>query len=277
MTVRLILLTTLVAVQPLAAQQDSGLAQLDSGLLEAVRLVTEGQGDSARSLVRGRLAATPPADTSYAAVLYAAGVVAGALDSAAFYLRRVSIEYPRSAWADRALLRLAQQLYGAGDLDGARRAAERVRTDYPVGPAAAEATFWAARVYLDRGDVGTACRYLIEAAEGAVADIELTNRIGYHQQRCASAPAPVAADTATPPAPARAMFAVQVAAVGTAQAADDAMRQMAAEGFDSHVVRDADGLFKVRVGRFADRAEAQAMLRRLRQAFGGQPFVVEER
>lgn len=284
MTVRLTLALALTLLAPvgLGAQQDTAtvaVVQLDSGLLEAVRLVTEGQGDSARQLVRARLAATAPTDSTYASVLYAAGIVASTLDSATLYLRRVSIEYPRSDWADRALLRLAQQLYGAGDLDGARRAAGRVLSDYPVSPAAPEASYWVARVALDRGDVGAACGYLAAAAEAATADVELTNRIAYHQQRCTTAPAAEEEAPATPAprAASTTVFAVQVAAVGTAQAADEAMRQIAVAGFEPHVVRDTDGLFKVRVGRFPDRAQAQAMRNRIRAALGGSPFIVEER
>jgi len=42
------------------------------------------------------------------------------------------------------------------------------------------------------------------------------------------------------------------------------------------VVRDTSGFFKVRVGRYATREEAQQTQQRLRTRVGGQPFVVEE-
>ncbi|HEX9693058.1 MAG TPA: SPOR domain-containing protein [Gemmatimonadales bacterium] len=268
----------LAAAGAAQAQQDSTRVELDSALLRAVRLVTEGQGDSARALVRTRLARTRPADSTYAEVLYAAGVVAATLDSARFYLRRVSIEYPRSPWAERALLRLTQQSYGAGDLEATRRAAQRIIADYPFGTTVPEANFWAGRAQLDLGNLAEACRYLDDAMAGAVEDVELQNRIAYHRQRCTALQETPVPDRPQPPAATgRVVYAVQLAAVQTPQAADELMRRVAGQGFDPHVFRDADGLFKVRVGRFADRAEAQVMLARLQRTFGGSPFVVEER
>jgi len=47
-------------------------------------------------------------------------------------------------------------------------------------------------------------------------------------------------------------------------------------GFDARVVRDTSGFFKVRVGRYATRDEAQRTLQRLKTRVGGQPFIVEE-
>src|ERR1041385_6418300 len=51
-------LVLLLLASPLAAQQDSALR-------DAVRLVNEGRGDSARALVRRRLASPSPADSTY--------------------------------------------------------------------------------------------------------------------------------------------------------------------------------------------------------------------
>ncbi len=81
---------------------------------------------------------------------------------------------------------------------------------------------------------------------------------------------------AGPPA-GRTVFAVQVVAVSTAAAADRAMRELRAEGYNARVFRDEDGLLKVRVGRFSRRRDADALLRELRNRVGGRPFVVEER
>ena len=72
-------------------------AQPDSLLGEAIRLITEGQGDSARALVQRRLAATSEFDTLYPAMLFAAGVVAADTSTALNYFRRV----PRGGRGDR--------------------------------------------------------------------------------------------------------------------------------------------------------------------------------
>ena len=79
-----------------------------------------------------------------------------------------------------------------------------------------------------------------------------------------------------PPAGTQTVYAAQVAAVQNALAADELMRQLHAAGYDPHVVRGADGLFKVRVGRFPERSAAQRLVGELRQRLGGSPFVVEE-
>ena len=57
---------------------------------------------------------------------------------------------------------------------------------------------------------------------------------------------------------------------------DDMLTRRRVMGFDARVVRDTSGLFKVRVGRYATRDEAQRTQQRLRTRVGGQPFVVEE-
>jgi len=69
---------------------------------------------------------------------------------------------------------------------------------------------------------------------------------------------------------------VQVLAVRSAPQVDQALTQLKVMGFNARVVRDTSGLFKVRVGHYATREEAQRVERRLRTRFGGQPFVVEE-
>ena len=72
------------------------------------------------------------------------------------------------------------------------------------------------------------------------------------------------------------MYAVQVLAVKSAATVDDMLTRLKVMGFDARVVRDTSGLFKVRVGRYATRDEAQQVQRRLKTRVGGQPFVVEE-
>ena len=71
------------------------------------------------------------------------------------------------------------------------------------------------------------------------------------------------------------MFTVQIAAVQTAGAADALMRSIHDAGYTPHVIRDADGLFKVRVGRYAAKQDAQRLVVELKRKLGGSPFVVE--
>jgi cell division septation protein DedD len=247
----------------------------DSALAAAVRLVSEGQGDSARALVRARLAALDRADSLYPEALLAAGMVAEHVDSALSAFRRVSIEYSQSAWADDALLRVAQLSFAARDYATVRRVADRILLDYPFSDVRAAAAYWAARARLQDGQVVEACPYLQQAVDHAGAEVELANRARYYLQRCATVAPPVPADSAPPPAAPRTVYAVQTAAVATAAAADEAMRALAAAGYQPRVVRDG-GLYKIRVGEFATRPQAQTLQADLRRKVGGQPFVVEE-
>ena len=251
----------------------------DSTLRTAVRLITEGQGDSARALVRGRLRSIPPGDSLYPAAVYAAGVVAAHPDTALAYFRRASIEYSSSAWAPAALVRLAQFAFASGDFPAVLRAGERVLLDYPASGSRAAAAYWAGRARLELGDAPAACGLLEQAEREADMEVELANRARFYLQRCQAftvAPDTARRDTAaqgrTPAA-----FAVQVAAVQSPVAADAMMRSLRSRGYDPRVVRDADGLFKIRVGRFRTRPEAQRVAAELKQRVGGSPFVVEER
>jgi hypothetical protein len=265
-------------------------AQQDSALREAVRLATEGQGDSARALVRKRLATTAPADSTFPEVLYAAGVVAAHPDTALRYFRRTSVEYSASTWADRALLRIAQIMFAGGDLNGAYQSAQRILADYPFSAVRAPAAFWAGRAQLDLGDLAGACRLLTQAADSSADDVELANRARFYVQRCQGMPPPLAQKPdstprdsaagankpANPAAPLPAAWTVQVSAVRSPASADQAMKALKTYGWDSRVSRDADGFLRVRVGRYKTRAEAQRIAADIKRKLGGAPFVVEE-
>jgi cell division septation protein DedD len=71
-------------------------------------------------------------------------------------------------------------------------------------------------------------------------------------------------------------YAVQVLAVKSAAQVDDMLTRLKVMGFEARVVRDSTGFFKVRVGRYLTREEAQRAQARLKKKVGGQPFVVDE-
>jgi hypothetical protein len=78
---------------------------------------------------------------------------------------------------------------------------------------------------------------------------------------------------ATPVRPARARYRVQVAAVATPGAADDAADAAEKLGYPAVIVRER-GLYKVRAGAFPTREAAQAAAGRIKSGIGGNPFVV---
>lgn len=263
-------------------------AQTDSRLVEALRLAQSGQVDSGRAMVRRMLVTLSPADSVYPQALLAAAKIAPDASTVANHLNRIVLEYGSSPWADDALLLLTQLYFAQRDAPQTIQAAERLNRDYPDSPLRARAGFSAARAYFEMKNEARGCELIQQALSGAGDDVEFRNQVSFYAARCGAPvattppppPAPPGApvDTArpAPPAGTRA-FAVQVLAVKSAAQVDDMLTRLKVMGFgDARVVRDTSGLFKVRVGRFATREEAQRVQRRLRTRVGGQPFVVEE-
>jgi len=251
----------------------------DPRLNAAVQLAQSGRTDSARAVVRRLLATLSPQDSAYPQALYTQGILAPDAATAATSLQRVVVEYGQSAWADDALLRLTQLYWAQGDIAATAQAAERLRRDYPDSPAKPKADFVGARAYFDLKDEAHGCQLIQEALAGAGDDVEFRNQVSFYAARCANPPpttgAPAADSTAAPPRVAPS-FAVQVLAVKSATQVDDMLTRLKVMGFEPRVVRDTSGLFKVRVGRYATRDEAQRALQRLKTRVGGQPFIVEE-
>ena len=288
-------------------------AQTDPRLTAAVRAAQEGQGDSARSAVERLLAATSPTDSLYPEILYTQAMVAGSAADMRRHLQRVGVEYPTSPWADDALLRLVQMDYATRSFEGAARNLERLRLDYPLTPLLAQAAYWGGRTYFELKDTTRACRWLADGVATAGTDVELQRQLGFLYQRCAALPRDVAtADTArggadsasrrpagtgTTPEPATrpadsaaarvadslpqraptpaTKYRVQVAAVATPGAADDAATKAERLGYPAVILRER-GYYKVRAGAFATRKEAQAAMAKLKARMGGSPFVVAE-
>jgi cell division septation protein DedD len=91
---------------------------------------------------------------------------------------------------------------------------------------------------------------------------------------------PPAASTAPAPAPgataaARTVYRVQIAAVGSRKAADDAARKARPLGLTVVTVQQGN-LYKVRVGEYPTREAAQTAASSLKAKLGGNPFVVSE-
>jgi cell division septation protein DedD len=275
-------------------------AQEDSRLVAAVRLAQDGKGDSARAIVLDLISSTPQGDTLFPQIVYTMGLVARDAGDRSRNFRRVAVEFAASAWADDALLGLAQEDFAAGRAEASARSIERIRADYPTSSLLPVAAFWGVRAYFELGKREDACRWLGQGLALAGEDVELQNQLNFYAPRCgpgstepasAQGPPPVRPDTtaATPPAPPPATpatnppatpagtgkFTVQVAAASTEAAAQSTSTALRNAGYDPHIVREG-GFIKVRVGRFGTRAEAVAAASQVRAKMGGSPFVVEE-
>jgi hypothetical protein len=239
--------------------------------------------DSARVAMRRLLTTLPTSDTTFPEALYFAGVIAADARSVATHLQRVVIEFGRSAWADDALLRLAQLYAAQGDEAATAQAAERLRRDYPDSPLVPRADFVGARAYFSLRDEARGCALIREALDAGLQDVEFRNQLQFYAPRC-STPTQVASTGTPPPRPDSATksaagprtYAVQVLAVRSALQVDEMLTRLKVMGYEARVVRDSTGFFKVRVGKYPTREQAQRAQANLRTRLGGQPFVVEE-
>lgn len=85
-------------------------------------------------------------------------------------------------------------------------------------------------------------------------------------------PPPTPAPTAARPAP---RFRIQITAVRTAAAAESIAAKLKARGLRAMTVEEG-GLYKVRVGEYASKADALAAVPEIKAKVGGSPFVVAE-
>ncbi len=259
-----------------AALAASAAAQTDPRLREAVQLAQAGRLDTARVVVDRLLAALAASDSVYPEALYTAAILAPDAPTVLRHLQRVVVEYESSAWADDALLRLTQLHFAQNDPAATVRAAERLRRDFPDSPLVAQAAFPAARAYFDLRDEAGGCDMIRLALGGTGDDVELRNQVSFYAARCPAPGTPSDSAPAQRPLDA-AGFAVQVLAVrGTGQV-DEMLTRLRGLGYAARVVRDTTGLFKVWVGPYRTRDEAQRAQQRLRTQLGGQPFLVDDR
>jgi len=264
-------------------------AQTDSRLVEALRLAQSGQVDSGRAIVRRLLATLSPGDSVFPQALLAAAKIAPDAQTVSSNLNRIVVEYGAGPWADDALLLLTQLYFAQRDPAQTVQAAERLNRDYPDSPLRPRANFSAARAYFELKNEARGCELIQNALDGAGDDVEFKNQVSFYAARCSSPSTATPTTTTTsstaaspdtsarvPAPPAAHAYAVQVLAVKSAAQVDDMLTRLKVMGFEARVVRDSVGFFKVRVGRYATRQEAQRAQARLKQKVGGQPFVVDE-
>jgi len=262
-------------------------AQTDARLIEALRLAQSGQVDSGRAIVRRLLATLSPGDSVFPQALLAAAKIAPDAQTVSSNLNRIVVEYGAGPWADDALLLLTQLYFAQHDPAQTVEAAERLNRDYPDSPLRPRANFSAGRAYFELKNEARGCELIRNALDGAGDDVEFKNQVSFYASRCSPPATPVTTTTtatATPASPDTSAkvpstpraYAVQVLAVKSAAQVDDMLTRLKVMGFAARVVRDSTGFFKVRVGRYATREEAQRVQARLKQKVGGQPFVVDE-
>lgn len=259
----LVVLVALLMAAPATAQNDPRL-------VTAVRLAQEGLGDSARSIVGRVLAATQPSSAGYPEVLYTIAVVASSVQDKRLYLQRVAVEHSLSEWADDALLQLAQVDYATGAPGNSVQHIRLLLRDYPTSPLRARAALWGARAAFDTRDQALACQWIATGLAAVGDEVELKGQLEFQQERCR---VPTPAPPGPAAAPGSAAWVVQVAAVSSRTAADDAVATLRRLNYAAFAVQDGD-LWKVRAGPFGSEAEARAAVGPIKQRFRGDPVVL---
>lgn len=176
----------------------------DSLFRRARRLVSEGHGAVGRALVDTLLAREQEGRPGYGEALYWRGALAETAADAERDYRRVIVEYPLSAYADDALLAMAELEQARGDRTSALQHLQRFVREHPVSTARGTAAFAGARLAFELGDTRAACSLITDARSSvANTEVELRNQIDYYASRCpttvASAPNAAGASAVPPP------------------------------------------------------------------------------
>ncbi|MEO5799171.1 MAG: SPOR domain-containing protein [Gemmatimonadales bacterium] len=283
----------LAPLTPAAAQTPTNPA-----LQEIIRLSQDTYGDSARALIAKLLARTPTTDPLYPEALFTAAMVAKTGEEMKIQFSRVAIEFSSSAWADKAMLRLAQLDYGSGNSEAAVSRIRRLFTDYPTSTILPAAALWGSRAAFDRKEIQLGCEWIGRGLALVGDDVELRNQLEFSKQRCnvgagvevapprpdslRSKPIePATPPTVTKPAPqpvattAAGAWRIQVAAISDKAAIRKAVGKIEKAGFKAFQVAGPRGLTKLQAGPFKSREAAVAKLKAIKAALGGAPFVVQ--
>jgi len=222
----------------------------------------------------------------------------------------IALSHPTSRYAPPALLRLGQLSHSTGDWQRAIGYLERLRSDYPNARERESGYLWLVRAYMTGGRNAEACSIAGTALRGEVRDPALNDQVRTEERRACGAanatpaPTPEASnppkpearpepkpearpepnpETRTEPNPetrtqsrAAARFAVQAGAFKAVSGANAVASGLKKAGFDARVTQlDGTSLNHVRVGFFATRAEAAAMVQRMKDA-GFNALIVDD-
>jgi len=189
------------------------------------------------------------------------------------------------AYGPLARLRLAQLRLARGDASRALRDLEMLRADFPGHPLMPASWLWEGRARVALGQESRACRAFGRATRdgaGEAGDPQVRRmaRAALAGECGTGRGATEETGERTPEeADGRSgagRYAAQIGAFGSPESAGRLRDEARERGFEARVVEpgEAGGLYRVRVGRFENRAQAEALVRRL-QAAGFSAIVAE--
>ena len=269
----------LLAIALLLGTPRPGVSQEpDTALARIERLVVAGDRSSARYLADSLINALPPDSPRLSDALYwRAASSASAANAERDYLR-ISVEHPFSKRAPDALLALAQLEFARGNRAAARRRYDQLLLNYPKGRHVARASLWSGRLALEDQDYTAGCATLNSGrAQVGADDIELKNQFDYYAGQCDRIPAAPDTTAVKPPekpvAPSGPEFSVQAAAYTAREDALSLANNLKGRGLDARVV-GTKAPYRVRIGRYATKAEASEALAKMKPS--GSSWIVVE-
>jgi hypothetical protein len=262
------LVVLLIAAFATTSQAQQLPAAADNALARVAKLVTDKDTIGARKLLDS-LASKGESPLVRGEATYQLAQIAASAAERETILNGLIVEYPFSP-------RLAPALLSLGTLELARNDRDRAAihlTRYLAASAKPDSGRLAAslalgRLLIERGELPRGCAaLLIGRSELPESALELRNQFDFSVGRCQGVDTTTklevrsAADSV--PAPRRTgAFTVQVAAYDTKRAADKAAATLKAQGLEARVV-GTEKPFRLRVGRYATRAEAEEASRRV--------------
>lgn len=258
-------LATILLVQDVGAQQLPAAA--DSALARAAKMVSDKDSVGARKVLDS-LSTKGESPLVRAEAAYQRSQIASGAEREAL-LTSLIIDYPFAPSVSPALFDLGMLELAKNDRDRAAIHLSRYLSSSAAPDSARiPASLALGRLLLERGDMPRGCAaLLIGRAELPESSLEIRTQFEFSIARCqgvdtASKPEPKpVADTV--PAPQRTgAFTVQVAAYDTEKGAERLVATLRAQGLDARVVGTAKP-FRVRVGRYATRADAEEASRHI--------------
>ncbi len=269
----------LVAVFATTARGQQLTPATDSAIAAAVRLAADGDSTSARRVLDS-IATRDESPLARGEAAYQLSRLAESASERERILASLVIDHPFSPRVPDALLSLGMLELARNDRDRAVTHLSRyLRTSAPADTGRLNASLTLGRLLLERGDLPRGCAaLLVGRAELPESAVELKNQFEFSIGRCRGVDTTTKLDTKpavdTTPAPRRTgAFTVQVAAYDTKTAADRLARQLRALNLDARVVGTSKP-FRVRVGRYATRSEAEEASRDVDRAAKTSSIVV---
>ena len=275
---RAILAMILVALATtVRAQQLPGAA--DSAIAQALRMAAEKESAGARRVLDS-IASSGESALVRGEATYQLSSLAPSSADRERVLGGLVLDFPFSPRVPTALRELGMLELARNDRD---RAALHLTRYLSASVAPDSGRVMAAlelgRLLMDRGDLPRACAaLLVGQSELPESAIELRNQFHFSVARCqgvdTTAKASVKPAPDTVPAQRRTgAFTVQVAAYDTKRAADKLAATLKGQGLDARVI-GKEKPFRVRVGRYATRGEAEEASRRVDRIAKSQSIVV---